>query len=55
VVQEILGHSQIAMTMDIYSHVMPSMHEDAMKRLNDTIERQKKDGEDPGSGAIVQG
>ncbi len=31
VVQEILGHSQIAMTMDIYSHVMPSMHKDVTK------------------------
>ena len=25
VVQEILGHSQISMTMDIYSHVLPTM------------------------------
>jgi integrase len=29
VVQEMLGHSQIAMTMDIYSHVLPSMQEAA--------------------------
>ena len=25
VVQELLGHTQISMTMDIYSHVLPSM------------------------------
>lgn len=31
VVQEILGHSLIAMTMDTYSHVMPSMHRDVTK------------------------
>jgi integrase len=37
VVQEILGHSQISMTMDIYSHVMPSMHQDAMGKLNEAI------------------
>ena len=38
VVQEILGHSQITMTLDIYSHVMPSMHQDAMNKLNEAIE-----------------
>ena len=32
VVQEILGHSNIAMTADTYSHVLPSMQEDAMSR-----------------------
>ena len=29
VVMDILGHSQIATTMDLYSHVMPAAHEDA--------------------------
>jgi integrase len=37
VVQEILGHSQISMTMDIYSHVLPNMQQDAMSRLDDII------------------
>lgn len=32
VVQEILGHSQIAMTLDVYSHALPSMQEDATKQ-----------------------
>jgi integrase len=40
VVQEILGHSQISMTMDIYSHVLPAMHEDAMSRLNEAIGKE---------------
>jgi len=35
VVQEILGHSNISMTMDIYSHVLPSMHKDAMDKWDD--------------------
>ncbi len=35
VVQEILGHSEISMTMDTYSHVLPTMHKDAMDGLND--------------------
>jgi integrase len=37
VVQEILGHSQISITMDVYSHVLPGMQHDAMSRLNDVI------------------
>ena len=41
VVQEILGHSLISMTMDIYSHVLPSMHQDAINKLNTAIEQGK--------------
>jgi integrase len=37
VVQEMLGHTQISMTMDIYSHVLPSMQEDAVNRLNNLL------------------
>ena len=37
VVQEMLGHTQIGMTMDIYSHVLPSMQQDAVSRLNDLV------------------
>jgi len=35
VVQELLGHSAITMTMDVYSHVLPSMQQEAMGKLND--------------------
>jgi len=35
VVQAILGHSTITMTADIYSHVLPSMQEDAMGKWDD--------------------
>jgi integrase len=38
VVQEILGHSQISMTMDIYSHVLPTMQREAMSKLNDALQ-----------------
>jgi integrase len=34
VVQELLGHSQISMTLDTYSHVLPSMQQEAMKKLD---------------------
>lgn len=40
VVQEILGHTQISMTMDIYSHVIPGMQEDAMNKLNESLKRE---------------
>jgi integrase len=33
-VQETLGHSNIAITLDIYSHVTPDMQRDAVDRLN---------------------
>lgn len=35
VVQEILGHSQISMTLDVYSHVLPSMQDDVSKGWDD--------------------
>jgi integrase len=35
IVQELLGHSSISMTMDIYSHVLPSMQQEAMSKLDD--------------------
>jgi integrase len=38
VVQELLGHSQIGMTMDVYSHVLPTMQQDAMIRLNKALQ-----------------
>ena len=33
IVQELLGHSTIAVTMDIYSHVTPAMHASAAARM----------------------
>ena len=32
VVQEILGHSQISVTLDVYSHALPSMQDDVTKQ-----------------------
>jgi len=37
VVQELLGHSSIAMTLDVYSHVLPSMQQEAAKRMDDVF------------------
>ena len=38
VVQERLGHSTIAITMDIYSHAMPNMQQDAVDRVDDALQ-----------------
>jgi hypothetical protein len=40
VVQELLGHSQMSMTLDIYSHVVPSMQRDAMSKLDNIFKQQ---------------
>jgi len=37
VVQELLGHSTIGMTLDIYSHVLPSMQKDITDRWDDEL------------------
>jgi integrase len=41
VVQERLGHSKMSTTMDIYSHVVPSMQKDAVKRFAMALETSK--------------
>ena len=37
IVQELLGHSQIAITLDIYSHVLPTMQEEAMHKIDEAL------------------
>jgi integrase len=44
VVQEILGHSQISMTMDIYSHVLPDMQQEAMDKMDELFHKGDWDG-----------
>jgi integrase len=38
IVQERLGHSSIAITMDIYSHAMPNMQQDAVALVDDALQ-----------------
>lgn len=40
VVQELLGHSQISITLDVYSHVLPSMQRETMDKLNDFFHQE---------------
>jgi site-specific recombinase XerD len=37
IVQEMLGHTEISMTMDIYSHVLPTMQKEAMHKMNTAL------------------
>ena len=39
IVQELLGHSQISLTLDTYSHVLPSLQEEAVNRLNTLLSK----------------
>jgi integrase len=36
-VQEILGHGDIRTTMNIYGHVFPSTHQDAMDEMDEWL------------------
>jgi len=37
VVMDILGHSQIALTMNTYTHVLPELKREAAQRMNDLV------------------
>jgi integrase len=37
VLQEILGHSRIDVTMNVYAHVLPHIQEDAMGRFAERL------------------
>jgi integrase len=37
IVSEMLGHATIAITLDTYSHVLPTMQESAAKAMEDAL------------------
>ena len=43
VVQEMLGHSDIRMTLDVYSHVLPEMQAEAAESLDSLLGFQEQD------------
>lgn len=47
VASERLGHSTIAITLDLYSHVMPGMQADAAERVDEAIQRAVKAAGEP--------
>ena len=44
VVQERLGHSQVSVTLDTYSHVAPSLQREAAERLDGLLEGRPRRG-----------
>lgn len=46
IVQELLGHSQIFVTLDIYSHILPTLQEEAMQRFNEVLLEVSPHGEE---------
>ena len=42
VIQELLGHSQISVTLNTYSHVLPSMQQEAMQKMNEVFKQQSQ-------------
>jgi len=42
VVSEMLGHSGVAFTLDTYSHVIPTLQQAAMRRLDEVLEPELK-------------
>jgi integrase len=40
-VQEILRHSNISTTLNIYAHVLPEMHQEAMEKMDDFLRGSK--------------
>lgn len=39
IVSEMLGHSQISITMDLYSHVLPTMQREAVEAMDEILRR----------------
>ena len=42
VVMEVLGHSQIALTMNTYTHVLPELKRDAARRMDEAIQELER-------------
>jgi integrase len=43
VISEALGHSSVAFTMDVYSHILQGMQSEAMILLNEVLPMPKKE------------
>ena len=37
VVQETLGHANVSVTLDIYSHLLPNMQEEEAQKINELL------------------
>jgi integrase len=57
VASERLGHSRVGITLDLYSHVLPGMQEDAAARVDDALRQalQRRAQEALGSKPVANG
>jgi integrase len=56
IASERLGHSRVAVTLDLYSHVMPGMQEEAAARVDDALRIAMQSGtKGMGSKAVAKG
>jgi len=39
VIQELLGHSKMSMTLEVYSHVLPSMQQEAAGKMDEVFKK----------------
>lgn len=44
VVQERLGHSNVGITLDVYSHVIPAVHAEASRKFDDILGKKSETG-----------
>ena len=45
IISERLGHSGIAITLDIYSHVLPGLQEEAARRFDEVMQEARVQSE----------
>ncbi len=57
VIQELLGHSDISITLGLYSHLLPTMQQDMVDKLDDAYkldnEEKDEDGEEEEDNPLV--
>ncbi|MFC1967631.1 site-specific integrase [Chloroflexota bacterium] len=53
VVSERLGHANIGITLDIYSHVLPGMQEVAAEKFDQLFEADENENSDPNVGKML--
>ena len=49
IVSEMLGHSSVAFTLDTYSHVIPTLQQAAMRRLDEMLLPELPENQDVGN------
>ena len=49
VVQELLGHSNISITLDTYSHILPNLQREASRAMEDLIDPSDRELSPEGS------